>query len=103
VADVYVSLSDHEGFGVPLLEAMARGVPVVAYSCTAVPETAGEGALLLDDKRPTVVAAAVHRVVTDADVRRSLVHAGRSRVTALGPAASSARLRTAVEEIVRSP
>ena len=59
VADVFVCLSEHEGFCVPVLEAMELGVPVVAYAATAVPETVGDAGLLLDDKDPLTVAMAV--------------------------------------------
>lgn len=100
VADVYVSASDHEGFGVPLLEAMAHDVPVVAYASTAVPETVGDGALLVDDKSPTVMAAAVHRVVGDAPLRAALVAAGRRRLGELGLPRSTERLRLAIARIL---
>jgi len=79
-ADVYVSASEHEGFGVPLLEAMHHRVPVVAYATTAVPETVGYGGVLLRDKAPATMAAAVHRVVSDAALRSSLVAAGERRL-----------------------
>ena len=79
-ADVFVCLSEHEGFNVPVLEAMHAGVPVVALAATAIPETVGDGGLLLTHKRPLVVAAAVHRVVTDPGLRGRLVEAGHRRV-----------------------
>ena len=63
VADVFVCLSEHEGFCVPVVEAMELGVPVVAYAATAVPETLGGAGVLLDDKDPLVVAVAVDKVV----------------------------------------
>ena len=99
-AGVYVALSDHEGFGVPLLEAMAHDLPVVTYACTAVPETVGDGALLLEDKRPTLVAAAAHRVLSDPELRASLVAAGRRRLDVFSLAASTARLRAVIDEIL---
>ena len=79
-ADVFVHLSEHEGFGVTLLEAMHAGVPVVALAAGAVAETAGDGALLLDDKDPLLVATAVNRVLTDDSLRAELIAAGRERV-----------------------
>lgn len=79
-ADVYVSMSLHEGFGVPLLEAMQVGVPVVARPAGAVADTVGDAGLLLDRTDPTTVAAAVHRVLTDRALRDRLVAAGRDRV-----------------------
>ena len=79
-SDVFVCLSEHEGFQVPVLEAMHFDVPVVAYASTAVPDTVGDAAVLLDDKDPAVVAEAVHRILTDDSLRASLVQAGRERV-----------------------
>lgn len=64
-AGVYVSLSDHEGFGVPLLEAMASRLPVVAFASSAVPETLGGAGVLLKTQDPTTVAATVHAVLSD--------------------------------------
>ena len=68
-ADVYVSASDHEGFCVPVVEAMGHGVPVVAYAAAAVPETVGGAGLLLDSKQPLRFAAAVTRVLEDGALR----------------------------------
>ena len=59
VADVFVCLSEHEGFCVPILEAMELGVPVVAYPAAAVPETLGDAGVLVEDKDPLTVAMAV--------------------------------------------
>ncbi len=56
-ADVFVCLSDHEGFCVPLLEAMHHRLPIVAFAATAVPETLASGGLCLPDKEPAAVAA----------------------------------------------
>jgi len=82
-SDVFVSASEHEGFGVPLLEAMHFDVPVVAYASSAVPETVGEGGLLLADKDPMTLATAVHEVMQDEPLRKELVAAGRERVESL--------------------
>lgn len=79
-ADAVVILSDHEGFCVPLLEAMMHEVPIVAHPAGAVAETLGGAGLLVDDKSPSTVAAAVHRVVTDSALRRALVDAGTARL-----------------------
>ena len=79
-ADVFVCLSEHEGFCVPLLEAMANRVPVVAFAAAAVPETLGDGGVLLSTKEPLTVAAAVDRVLGDPAVRDALVAAGERRL-----------------------
>ena len=82
-ADVFVSMSEHEGFGVPLLEAMHFGVPVIAYAASAVPETVGDGGVLLDRKDPVAVAVVAHRVLSDREGRAQLVKAGTARVAEL--------------------
>jgi glycosyltransferase involved in cell wall biosynthesis len=81
-ADVFVCLSRHEGFGVPLLEAMRHDLPVVALAQAAVPDTVGPAALLLDDHDPHLVAAAVAELLDDAAFCARLVTAGRSQVAA---------------------
>jgi glycosyltransferase involved in cell wall biosynthesis len=99
-ADAFVCCSDHEGFGVPLLEAMHHQVPVVAYGAAAVPETIGAGGLVLSSKSPAHVAAAVHRVVEDKQVRLMLTAAGRARVAELDPADVRARFTQAIDSAV---
>ncbi|HEX3946205.1 MAG TPA: glycosyltransferase family 4 protein [Acidimicrobiales bacterium] len=79
-ADLYISMSLHEGFGVPLLEAMRVGLPVLARSAGAVPATVGEAGLLLDRTDPSLVAAAAHRLLTDPELRTRLSVAGQQRV-----------------------
>jgi L-malate glycosyltransferase len=79
-ADAFVCLSNHEGFCVPLLEAMYHRVPIVAYTNTAVPETVQGAGLVLPDKQPARVAAAIDRVVNDAQLRDALAAAAADRV-----------------------
>ena len=79
-ADVFVVCSEHEGFCVPLLEAMHHRVPIVAFAAAAIPETLGEAGLMFDIKDPCTIAAAVERIVRDAGLRRQLVDAGTRRV-----------------------
>jgi L-malate glycosyltransferase len=86
-ADVFVCLSEHEGFGAPLVEAMAFGLPVVAWNMAAVGETVGDAAVLLEDRAPELVAEAVCRVTSDAELRATLVSQGRRRAEQLGLAA----------------
>jgi len=96
-ADVFVSLSEHEGFCVPLVEAMHFGVPTVAFASTAVPETVGDATLLLADKDPLTVAVAVGRVLTDDVLRKALIEAGHRRVEHFSLVNNQRRLLEALE------
>jgi glycosyltransferase involved in cell wall biosynthesis len=87
-SDVFVVCSEHEGFCVPLVEAMHHRVPIVAFAAAAVPETLGEAGITLDTKDPWTVAAAVDRVVRDEALRRALVDAGATRALDFDPAAA---------------
>ena len=79
-SDVFVCLSNHEGFCVPLLEAMYHRLPIVAYTNTAVPETVRGAGLVLPNKEPVRVAAAIDRVVGDPELRSVLARAAAERV-----------------------
>jgi glycosyltransferase involved in cell wall biosynthesis len=70
-----------EGFGLPVLEAMASGCPVVCSNTTSLPEIAGDAALLVDPNDADAVAAATHRLLTDGDLRRDLVERGLQRAS----------------------
>jgi glycosyltransferase involved in cell wall biosynthesis len=79
-ADVFVCVSEHEGFCVPLLEAMHHRLPIVAYAAAAVPETLADAGVLLPTKDPLTVAAAVHRVLADETVAAALRERGGVRL-----------------------
>jgi glycosyltransferase involved in cell wall biosynthesis len=77
-ADVCVFLSDYEGFGLPALESMARGVPVVASRAPALGEIFAEAALLADPRDEREVAEAIGRVLADPALRIDLAARGRA-------------------------
>ena len=81
-ADLLVYPSSYEGFGMPVLEAMACGTPVIALDNTAFPEFAGGVALLLPDARVDTLADGMWRVLTDDALRRHMREAGPQRAAA---------------------
>jgi L-malate glycosyltransferase len=79
-ADAYVSLSEHEGFCVPLVEAMATDVPVLAYAAGAVPETLGGAGVLFSPKDFEFAAEMLGTLVYDRPVRDRIISGQRERV-----------------------
>ena len=78
-ADVFVLPSLYEGFGMPVLEALAYGVPVVASNTTSLPEIVGEAGLLIDPLDAEAIGDALVRALTDAALRERLMAAGPAR------------------------
>ncbi len=85
-ADAYVCMSEHEGFCVPLLEAMHFELPVIAFDACAVPETLAGGGLLVAEKDPMELAELIHIAVSDTAVRSELISRGHARVAAFSEA-----------------
>jgi len=79
-ANAYVSLSEHEGFGVPLIEAMAFDLPVIAYASSAVAETLGEAGIAISGKDPASILEALIRVHQDRAYRIEVIRAQRNRL-----------------------
>lgn len=80
IADILVLPSFYEGFGFPILEAMACGTPVVTSDVSSMPEVAGDAALLIDPNKPEEIAGAVGRVLNDTALARMLCERGLERV-----------------------
>ncbi len=101
-ADAMLMLSRHEGFCVPLIEAMALGTPIVARATSAIPWTLGDAGLLFDTADPHTIAAAVLRVQRDAELREHLRAAGRARYAAVfAPAVLERGLADAMTKVAR--
>jgi glycosyltransferase involved in cell wall biosynthesis len=82
-SDVLVMTSQHEGFGVPAIEAMTLGLPVVASRIGALPEVVGDGGLLVDTTDPSALAGAVARVLGEPGLKETLAEAALRRVAGL--------------------
>lgn len=99
-SDVFVCLSDHEGFCAPLVEAMIADLPIVAYAGAAVPGTVGGAALLLDKKSPSFVAEAIIEVLRNDPLRDRMAGAREQRLAFHSTASVSARLRAYVHRLL---
>ena len=91
-ATALVYPSSYEGFGLPLTEAMAAGCPVVASSATALPEVVGDAGLLVAPEDVGGWSDAMVRILDDAELRETLIAAGKARVAGRTPAFTADRL-----------
>jgi L-malate glycosyltransferase len=100
-SDLVVTASEHEGFCLPLLEAMSFGKPIVARCCAAVPETVGDAALLLPaEQGPAFYAEAVTETLGDEPLRAALVAGGARRLAELEQRPPEAAVVEALLEVV---
>lgn len=79
-ASVFLCLSEHEGFCVPLVEAMYFGVPIIAYDSTAIAETLGGSGLLFKDKDPKAISEAIDLIMTDESLKQKLIAGEKARL-----------------------
>ena len=98
-ADVFLSMSEHEGFGAPWVEAMYFGLPIVSFAAAAISETVGEAGVLFREKNYEDVAALIDVVMQDEEVRNRLAAAGRARFEYFRPEVFEARFRSMIEEL----
>jgi L-malate glycosyltransferase len=96
-AGAFVCLSEHEGFCIPLLEAFACGVPVVARPVGGIPEVCGDAALLVEDRDVAIVAELVALALEDEPLRDELRARGARRPPAFDAAATASRLREVLD------
>jgi glycosyltransferase involved in cell wall biosynthesis len=82
-ASIFAFPSLGEGFGMPVLDAMSRGLPVVTSRISALPEVAGDAALLVDPSNTDEIAAALRNLADDSGLRDTLVHRGKARAAML--------------------
>lgn len=80
VADVFLCMSEHEGFCVPLVEAMFFGVPVIAYDTSAIADTLGGSGILLDSNDPVFAAGVIDRLVNDNALREYVISSQNERL-----------------------
>jgi glycosyltransferase involved in cell wall biosynthesis len=99
LATVFVFPSLYEGFGLPPLEAMASGTPVITSNVSSLPEVVGDAALLIDPMSPSAIAAAMARVLNDSALRQDLVRRGYERVKAFSWERSVRRVREVYAEV----
>ncbi|MBN3960647.1 glycosyltransferase family 1 protein [Nostoc sp. NMS8] len=78
-ADVFVYPSHYEGFGLPVLEAMTLGAPVISSNTSSIPEVTGDAAILVDPNNPIQLGEAILKVISDSQLRQELINKGKAR------------------------
>lgn len=101
--DVFVFPSLYEGFGLPLLEAMSCGAPVVSARTSSIPEVAGEAAILVEPTDHNALAGAIKQMITDPSLRRRYVQAGYQQIEQFSWLRTAQQTRAVYEQVVRSP
>lgn len=99
LAAVFVFPSLYEGFGLPPLEAMASGTPVVVSNVSSLPEVVGDAGVLVDPYDPQSIAEGIHRVLDDGTLRQELIRRGLVRARTFSWPASIKRIRSIYEEV----
>jgi glycosyltransferase involved in cell wall biosynthesis len=102
-AHAYLSLSEHEGFAAPLVEAMAMDVPILAYAAAAVPETLNGAGVSFDPKDLEVAAELLGRLIYDEPLRRGVIAGQRERCRDFGRDALAPRIDAFLEDVGALP
>jgi L-malate glycosyltransferase len=101
-SDLYVSMSEHEGFCVPLIEAMHFGLPLIAFDAGAVRETVGNGGCVVQRKSFGEIAELMEMILSSSELRGTLREEGRKRVTAFSEDSFKHSLRQKLIEPLQS-
>lgn len=97
LADAFLMMSEHEGFGVPLVEAMRFGIPVFAYCSSAVPETLGSAGTQFTKKDWPVIAESVATVLADCHLRERILQGQREQAARFNPGETCERWSALLE------
>jgi glycosyltransferase involved in cell wall biosynthesis len=102
-ADVFVYTSEYEGFGLPPLEAMASGTPVVASDISIFHEILSDAAVLVNPFDIAAIGDGIHKVITDEKYREALIERGRSRAKDFTWETTAQLTLQAYEEAMKQP
>lgn len=100
-ADVFVCMSEHEGFCIPLLEAMHFEKPIIAYGATAVPDTMGQGTMVISEKNPLEVAGLIDYLVKHPELQKQLIENQNERLADFRSEKVEKRFGELIKEIIK--
>ncbi len=99
-ADLFLCMSEHEGFCIPLIEAMQHDIPILAYNACAVPETLDGAGVLFDNKQFDQVAEMMGQLVKNKPLRESVIQGQRSRMNRFRDRDAEAELKAALAPVL---
>lgn len=102
MADVFLCMSAHEGFCIPLIEALYFNLPIIAVNSTAIPDTLNGSGILLNTRKPEEVASAINKLQTDSNYRSEILKGEKARLNELMPAALEKQYLTVLDDCIHS-
>lgn len=103
VSDVFLCMSEHEGFNVPLVESMLFELPIIAYNTCAIPYTLGDAGVLVNKKKYLEIAELINIIVSNADIRQRLVTKQKDRLHKFGYDQTAAQFRHIIDMFIGVP
>lgn len=101
LADLFLCMSRHEGFCVPLVEAMIYRIPILAYNQAAVGETMGQAGILLDDADPLVAAELAHTMIRNVELKKQLIQGEQERLKYFEESRIKRKFLQYIQELMR--
>jgi L-malate glycosyltransferase len=101
LADIFISMSEHEGFCVPLLESMYFNIPIIAYNSTAIPFTLSDAGILVNEKRYDEIAELINILINDETLRKRIIETQRLRLKDFEKPKSEAMLKNHISMVLQ--
>ena len=102
IANIFLCMSEHEGFCVPLVEAMYFEVPIIAYAAAAIPETLGNSGVLLEKKDHLLTAGIMDKLIKDSTLRQKVIENQNKRLNDFNYGNVSSLLKGSIKKIIES-
>ena len=101
IADLMLCMSEHEGFNVPMVEAMHAGIPILAYNSTSIPYTLDGAGVLINEKRYEEIAEMMDVLIENQPFRQKILHSQHKRLAYFARPGLEQVLKTYIEEVCK--
>lgn len=103
LSDLFLCMSEHEGFCVPLVEAMFFNIPIVAYASSAIPWTLNGSGFLLEEKNPELTAAVMNRILTDSSLKEKILKNQQERLSDFNHEKVAEQFWNCMKDFIKQP